>query len=255
MYYPSRDLYYDPSKFGLQPEDVWTESEKKDKIHGWWFEAKNSKGTIVFFHGNAENLTSHYMQIVWIVEYGYNLLVFDYPGYGLSSGEPDPESCVYSAYSMIDWVQKNKNPHNQPLIIYGQSMGGAIALRAALDRKEQVPLHAVVADSAFNTFQGIGRKKLSSYWLTWLIQPLAYVLLSDKWAAKDLENLSPIPTLVIHGQKDPVVEPEFGEKIYSELRDPKEIWRIEDGVHIDVFWRHDKLYRQKFLDWLAQLKH
>lgn len=255
FYYPDKErLYYDPKSVGLSPEDIYFTDTAQRNLHGWWFPAVGTspKATIIFFHGNAENLTSHYLHLAWMTSEGYNLFVFDYPGYGLSEGKPTPKSCLEAGQAALDWVVKNKS-QDVPIIIYGQSMGGIVALRTAIDSKSEVNLKLVVVDSTFDSFQRIARVKLSHNWLTWPMQPLSYILLSDHWAPDNLESISPIPVLVIHGQRDTIVEPELGEKIFEQLIEPKTIWRIPDGTHTDVFWRHDRKYRDEFLMFLKSL--
>ena len=250
FYYPNKGrLYYDPKAMGYAPEDIYFTDAVQRKLHGWWFSAKESpaKATIIFFHGNAENLTSHFLHLAWITAEGYNLFIFDYPGYGLSEGEPTPKSCLESGHAALDWVVKNKSREGGPIIIYGQSMGGIVALRTAIDKKSEVNLKLVVVDSTFASFQRIARVKLSHNWFTWPMQPLSYALLSDQWAPANLRAISPTPVLVIHGEKDVVVEPELGEKVFEQLAEPKTFWRISDGTHADVFWRHDRKYRDAFL--------
>lgn len=255
LYYPNTDrLYYEPRIMGYAPENIYFTDISQRKLHGWWFSAKKSpaKATLIFFHGNAENLTSHYLHLAWITDEGYNLFIFDYPGYGLSEGEPTPKSCLESGHAAIDWVKKNKSL-DEPLIIYGQSMGGIVALRTAIDKKSEINLRLIVADSTFDSFQRIARTKLAHNWVTWLMQPLSYVLLSDRWAPEDLESISPVPVLVIHGLRDVIVEPELGEIIFRKLAEPKTIWKIPDGTHTDVFLQKNRGYRDKFLSFLEHL--
>lgn len=254
MYYPSRDLFLEPEKMGLQYENIFFENQDRQKLHAWWFDAqinfpkRPAKGTIVFFHGNAQNLTAHFAMLAWVVEKGYNLFIFDYPGYGLSEGSPDPYHCLISGTAALAWVHSHKD--KGPLIVYGHSVGGPTALRAVIDKKNEIPIRAVIADSTFISFQAMGRNKLSLHWLTWLFQPLAYLLLSDSDAAKDVAQISPIPTLVIHGQIDSVVEPEFGNDLFMKLRAPKEIWEVPQGQHGDVYWGHNLIYRNRLTEWL-----
>ena len=252
FYYPSPKMYYEPKKFHLTPKDVWFQTEDGEKIHAWLFEAdrKPALGTILFFHGNAENLTSHYVQLAWLPAEGYNFLIFDYPGYGQSSGEASQRGTVQAGRAAIDWLHQY-DP--QPLIIFGQSLGGAIAQKVVMDKKDQIPIKGIVLDSTFNSYQGIARKKLSLSWITWILQPLAYLLISDKYQATEIDKISPIPVLVTHGQSDFVVEPELGEKVFQQLKEPKQIWRIEGGQHTDIFWSHEGKYRPQFLKWLADL--
>ena len=110
FYYPSKGrLFYDPQAMGYAvPEDIYFTDTEQRKLHGWWFPAQKSpaKATIVFFHGNAENLTAHFLHLAWITAESYNLFIFDYPGYGLSEGKPTPKSCLDSGHAAVDWVAK-----------------------------------------------------------------------------------------------------------------------------------------------------
>ncbi|SNX60169.1 hypothetical protein SAMN06296273_1632 [Nitrosomonas ureae] len=255
FYYPdNKNSFFDPKTAGYAPENVFFTDASQRKLHGWWFPAQKYpvKATVIFFHGNAENLTSHFLHLAWISQENYNFFIFDFPGFGRSEGKPTPQSCIESGHAAVDWVNKHK-AEGKPIIIYGQSLGGIIALRTAIDKKSATNLKLVVADSTFDSFREIARVKLSHYWLTWLIQPLGYVLLSDRWAPRNLESLSPVPALVIHGQKDTTVEPIFGNRIFEKLAEPKTLWKIPDGIHTDVFSRHEYKYRTKFISFLKGL--
>ncbi len=255
LYYPdAKNRYFDPEAAGYAPENIIFTDAAQRKLHGWWFPAKKSpaQATIIFFHGNAENLTSHFLQLAWISDENYNLFIFDYPGYGRSEGKPTPKSCVESGHAAVDWVNRYKAEAG-PIILYGQSLGGNIALRTALDKKTETNIKLVVADSTFDSYRHISRVKLSHHWLTWPLQPLSHVLMSDRWAPDNLALLSPVPVLVIHGQSDKIVEPIFGDIIFAKLAEPKTRWKIPEGRHTDVFWGHQYKYRKKFLAFLKNL--
>ncbi|MBX3034084.1 MAG: alpha/beta hydrolase [Bdellovibrionaceae bacterium] len=253
FYYPTSKTYFDPAQAGLRPEDVTFTTGSGEKIHAWWFESavRPSKGTIVFFHGNAENLTSHFASLMWLPKEGYSYLIFDYPGYGRSTGRTTAKGTVEAGHAALEWVHRNKDP--RPLIIYGHSLGGNVALRTALELRGEIPYKAIVIDASFPSYQKIAANKLSQFWITWPLQPLAYLLVSDSYAPKGIQQLSPVPMLIIHGQSDLAVEPEYGERLYELAGDPKEIWRIPGGVHGSTFWSHDLVYRRKFLDYLTSL--
>ena len=256
FYYPdNKNRFFNPKAAGYAPEDIFFKDIAQRKLHGWWFPVQKSpaKATIIFFHGNAENLSSHFLQLAWISAEGYNFFIFDYPGYGRSEGRPTPKSSLESGHAAVDWVRKHK-AKDVPIIIYGQSLGGYIALRTAIDKKPEINLKLVVADSTFDSFRRIARTKLAHHWFTWPMQPLSYILLNDRWAPANLKSLSPIPALVIHGQKDRTVEPEFGDMIFEKLAEPKTLWKIPNGLHTDVFWGHDYKYRRKFLAYLESLE-
>jgi fermentation-respiration switch protein FrsA (DUF1100 family) len=249
----AKTRFYDPAKFGLKQEEIDIPTSQGIKVHAWWFKSKTApaKGTVVFFHGNAENISTHFLSLSWLPAEGYNYLIWDYPGYGDSEGEPSPENNVVSAHAVLEWVHKNKD--DRPLIIYGHSTGGIVAMRSVLDTKDQIPYKVMVVDGSFCSFRSVARVKASQSWLLWLLQPVAWLLMNDEYAPKKLNEMTPIPLLVIHGQKDIVVPPQLGEDIYKKASEPKEIWRIADGNHGDTFWAHEGLYRKKFLEYIEGL--
>lgn len=247
LYYPRKEQLYNPARFNLKPEDVYFTNKEQQRLHGWWFASRTqpAKGTFIFFHGNAENLSSHFISLSWLPDEGYNYFIFDYPGYGQSQGEPGPYENVSAGRAALHWVHENKDP--SPLIVYGQSMGGIVALRTVVEEKDQLPIKVMIADGTFSSFQRIARKKLATHWLTWLTQPFAYLLLSDRWAP-DVEKISPVPMIVMHGRLDPVVEYEHGERIFSDAKEPKTFIEVPEGHHGDLFWVAKGIYRRKVLD-------
>ncbi len=253
LYYPQKQQFYHPSQVQLDFEDISFTDAAGRQLSGWWFPARTqvTKGTFVFFHGNAENMSTHFLALKWLPEQGYNYFIFDYPGYGRSTGEPTPKSTVESGHAAIRWIHKNKDP--RPLIIYGNSLGGIISMRSLIDLKKEIPIRAMIADDTFSSYQRVARIKLSKNFVTWIFQPLAYLVLSDSYAPKKVSDISPIPLLIIHGDKDITVEPENGEILFKEAAEPKEYWVKKDGVHGDTFWRHDFIYRTKVLEWLERV--
>jgi uncharacterized protein len=248
----SQKKIFDPSRVALT-ETVHIALKDGTQIHGWWFGAKTAKslGTVIFFHGNAENLTSHFMNLAWLPWESYNYFIFDYPGYGLSTGEPTPENTVEAGKEALRWVAKNKD--SSPLIVFGQSLGGAVAHRSVLDLQKEISFRALILDSTFMSYRSLARKKASEHFITWLFQPVAWLLMSDSFAPEDPMQRAGIPLLVIHGDADRVVPFSEGERVFAESAEPKEFWRIPGGQHSDVFWGHDKVYRKKFVEYLANL--
>ncbi|QDK47526.1 phospholipase [Bdellovibrio sp. ZAP7] len=250
FYYPTQGRYYDPARLNLQYEDVHFKTASGDDIHGWYFASrqKESKGTILFFHGNAENLSSHFMMFYWLPNEGYNYFIFDYPGYGESSGTATPESTVEAGVAAAAWLKANRE--TRPLIFYGQSLGGIVAMQTAMKIKDQHAIRNIVVDGSFSSYQKMGKRVLSrSYW-TWLFQPLSYVLLSDAQSPEPIDRFPPIPLLIIHGENDPVIEVESSREMYEAARDPKELWIVRNGHHGDLFEVNNRELRQKFLNYL-----
>lgn len=260
LFYPTRGMHYDPAKSGHVPEDVHFSSADSTPLHGWYFHhtatcaKKNScpaKATLVFFHGNGENLSSHYLSLLWMLKHGYDFFIFDYRGYGRSGGEANSiPLAVADGQAALRWARARIGPE-QPLVVFAQSLGGAIGAYATYAELSNVKPAAIVLDSTFSSYKKVGQKVLQRSFFTWPFQWLSYLVLSDAYASKNiLDKLSPTPLLVIHGDKDRVVEFELGEKVFSLAQNPKEFWRIPDGQHTDVFFTAGGRYQKDFLNWL-----
>ncbi|MFV8259430.1 alpha/beta hydrolase [Bdellovibrio bacteriovorus] len=252
FYYPMKEKLFDPARIKLNPEDVYLTTSTGEKVHGWYFASAqaDNKGTMLFFHGNAENLTSHFLMFQWLPSQGYNYFIFDYPGYGQSSGYPTPENTVAAGVAAAEWLHQKKD--SRPLIVYGHSLGGIIALKTAEEVKGRIPLRNVVIEASFDSYQGMAKGVMNRHWFTWILQPLSSVVVSDEYAPQSLASLSPIPLLFITGTADKAVEPRFTENMYQNAAEPKELWLIPDGRHGNLYEIRNGELRDRFLSYLSK---
>jgi len=255
FYQPSHLLFLDPERLGLQEQDIDFKSQDGTSLHGWFFKAKGKvKGTVIQFHGNAQNITSHYVSLIWLIDHGYNLFTFDYRGYGLSKGSPDQEKIYQDALAALEVGDDLRIKHGGGrFIAYGQSLGGNILLRSLPDSSVKEKVGFVVQDSTFASYQDIAFDRVKSVWFLFPFSPLSYLLISDKMASEKVLNKIHWPTLVIVGQKDKVIPQKFGKEIFKKIpAENKWLWKIPEGGHIDVFHRGNGIYRKKFLDLVDQ---
>lgn len=252
FYYPLKEKLFDPAKVKMQPEDVFLKTQSGNTVHGWYFASaqKDSRGTLLFFHGNAENITSHFLMFHWLPAQGYNYFIFDYPGYGLSDGQPTPENTVEAGIAAAEWLHQKKD--SRPLIIYGHSLGGIVALKTTEEIKDRIPVRNIVIEASFRSYKGMGRSVLSRRWWTWPLQPITYLVLSDSYAPKSLSDFSPIPMLFITGSDDKAVEPENTHKMFAEAAAPKELWVIPGGHHGDLYELGHRELREQFTSYLSK---
>lgn len=257
FYQPSPKHFVDPAQFNLKYEDVYFSSKDGTKLNGWFFKAKSGKpkGTIVQFHGNAQNISTHFFSLIWVIDQGYNLFTFDYRGYAKSEGKPNQAGIYLDALAAFDKAHEfHEREGGGKFVIYGQSTGGAISLRALPDWKSYDKVSLTVMDSAFYSYQDIAFDKLTARWFLYPISPLAFVLVSDAYAADDVFKKITRPTLVIVGMKDPVVSPKFGKKIFKAIpAQQKWIWKLPNGSHIDAYHHEQGIYRKQFMDLLEQI--
>lgn len=256
-YQPAPKHYLNPAQFKLKYEDFYFKSLDGTKLNGWFFPAKTSKpkGTVVQFHGNGENISTHFFSLIWLIEEGYNLFIFDYRGYAKSEGKANQAGVYLDALAAMEEARKfHLKAGGGKFIIYGQSLGGNVSLRAIPDYRYYDEVSLIVMDSTFSSYQDLAFDKLKSIWLTWPISPLAYVLISDEYASDKVFDKITKPTLVIVGQKDKLIPQKHGKVIYKGIKTKEKwLWKLPNGDHINAYHHDGNIYRQKFVQLLDSL--
>lgn len=249
FYFPNNDVYSTPTDYGLSYEVVQFKSQDGTSLSGWFIPASNindprqAKGTIIHFHGNAENMTSHWQFVSWLPSHGFNLFVFDYRGYGASEGSPEPQGVLEDSTSAINTVRARQDIDPEKLFIIGQSLGGNNAI-AAVGSGDRSGIRALVIDSTFYSYASIASDTIPG--TGWLV--------SNIYSAADyVDQISPIPVLFIHGTKDSIVPHAHSERLYEKSREPKKLILIEGGEHIDALsLRYGTKYRDEVLKFFEE---
>lgn len=256
FYQPTSKNYYLPENLTIKPESVLLKTATGNQISGWYFKTDQplKKGIFIQFHGNAQNMSSHFFFLYWIINHGYDLFVFDYSGYGLSTGKPTRKNLRQDAIAAFHYINVERRDSQVPIILFAQSLGVAVLTDAFTHFKSKKNIKAVILDSGFYSYQEVARDKLDQFWLFWPFQHLAYLLVSEQHSPENFfQQFSPIPTLVIHGKRDTVVPYYHGEQIFKRLKPPKTFWKIENGKHTSAMRGHSEIYRNKLLSYLDNL--
>src|SRR5690606_34519752 len=129
FYFPEPGLRGTPAQIGVPYEDVHFQSADGTRLHGWFLPARPEpgaprRGLIYFLHGNAENISTHYVAMSWLNRYGWDLFLIDYRGFGLSEGAPHIRGVNQDARAGLDWAVARARQNKLPLVVYGQSLGG-----------------------------------------------------------------------------------------------------------------------------------
>ncbi|MDP8213621.1 MAG: alpha/beta hydrolase [Candidatus Euphemobacter frigidus] len=229
MYYPQSELEASPSEIGLDYEDVTLTASDGVRIHGWWIPAGASRGSIIFCHGNAGNISHRLDSIRIFHELGLDVFIYDYRGYGRSGGSPSEEGTYRDATAAYDYLRKARGIPLERIIIFGRSLGGAVAVELAHRRKASL----LICESAFTSAVDMGK----------LLFPYLPVdlLVFDKYdSVSKVESLT-LPKLFIHSRKDDLVPFEQGRRLYRVAAEPKEFLEIR-GNHGEGFLEDESIY-------------
>lgn len=250
FFQPMRDHVRTPEQIGLAYEDVTLTAADGVTLHAWFLPARApSHGTILFLHGNAENVSTHIGSVYWLPEKGFNVLLLDYRGYGQSQGVPTLNGVMRDVDSAVAALLARADVDPDRIVVFGQSLGGSVALHYVAHSEHHSHIRALIVESAFANYRAIVREKLASFWLTWLFQWLPWITVDgdhDPLAAAP--RISPIPLLIIHGDRDAIVPVSHGQRLHTVAREPKELWIVPGGNHIDAFRFPE--YRGRFVAYL-----
>lgn len=239
FFQPHAQRYLTPDKLGLKYEDVRLTSADGVKLFAWYLPAQGeAKGTILFLHGNAENISTHIGSVYWLPAQHYNVLLLDYRGYGGSAGEPSIAGAQLDINAAMAWLLQRNDMDAQRIVMFGQSLGGALAIYNVAHSPYRGHICALIEESAFSDYRAITREKLAAFWLTWPLQwPLSFTIDDAYSPLENVAKISPIPLLIIHGDQDPVVPLHHGEALFAAAREPKEMWVVPGGGHIAALLR------------------
>lgn len=248
IYQPDRYLHADPHAYGINFKEYYVRSYDGTRLLTWELKSKtpNPENLVLMFHGNAQNLSSHVFNLTWMLDKSTDIIIFDYRGYGLSEGTPYPKGVVEDGLKLLQVAyDKFKAGNYKRFIIYTQSLGGTIAMRALEEVPWRNEISLLVLDSSFRSPQDIAREKTRGL-LWWLIS-------SEYTAEKSLTHLT-MPLLVIHAPNDPVINYKFGLELYNLAPSTKKtFWRIENGYHGNVFFMNNGSYRDEFMSYIKKL--
>ena len=248
FYQPSRVDYFDPGVLGFRYRDIDapTPSGHRIRLRLVRHLGDTARGLVVHFHGNAQNLTAHFRSVAWLGLRGWDLLLVDYSGYGASEGEPSQQQSIEDARTALDWAADSLLP-SEPgrIVLYGQSLGGPILLKAFPGWKARNKTDLVMTEGAFDSYRGIALDAVERHWATWPAVPLVPLLVSNAESpATSIPAISPTPLLTISCLDDKVVPPGFQKRVDDLARPPHAFWMQAGFRHIQFF--RSASWRQRF---------
>jgi uncharacterized protein len=229
IFRPSRQLYHSPHDYRINFEDLYLESRSKKKIHGWWMPGPGNK-VIIFFHGTIGNLTYELPTIAFLHSLGASLLSIDYPGYGKSEGQPSERGCYEAADAAWDLVCQTKGFKSEDVILYGKSLGGAVATYLAANHK----CGGLVFHSGFTSIPDMAQH----------IYPYLPVRLFCHSSMNALKYVtkSECALLLMHSETDEFIPISQAYRVYEKATSPRQFIRLK-GSHFSDSWQaNPKVY-------------
>ena len=229
IYYPVPEIEATPASIGLAFEDVMFEAKDGVKLNGWFIPANESKGIILMCHGNGGNISYRMDTIRIFNQLGLSMFIFDYRGYGRSGGKPKEKGTYADAEAALHWITVNRDVLPQEIIIFGRSLGGAIAAWLA---KEYTP-KTLILESAFTSVPDMGVQMYP--WLP------VRLLSRFKYSTIDYLKAVKCPVLIVHSPEDDITPYSHGKHLFEAAHEPKDFLDIT-GTHNDGFLKSGKQY-------------
>jgi len=206
---PSRELTANPRDIGLAHEEVRLVTADGVRLHGWYIPASRARGTLLFFHGNAGNISHRLESLQIFHQLGLNVLIFDYRGYGRSEGQPSEPGTRQDARAAWRYLVDTRGESPQRIVLFGRSLGGALA--AWLASHEQPG--ALILES---TFISVPELAADLYW--WL--PARW-LARLQYRTRDYLAGVRCPVQVIHSRQDEIIPYRHGQSLYEAAHPPR----------------------------------
>jgi len=217
---------WDREAFMIEPSDHTFAAADGVKLHAWRFDAKSPGAPVmIWFHGNAGNLTDRADMAVEHAKRGISVFVFDYRGYGRSEGRVSESKLLLDSLAAFDYV---RSQGAEKIVLYGESIGGPYAAYVARERsvrRREDGVRAVIIENSFPSLMDFGNALFRPLPFGWTAP---FALRTTDWL-----NDAGVPVLVMHGTRDAIIPYALGKKLHDELRVPKEMFTSHAG-HCEI---------------------
>jgi fermentation-respiration switch protein FrsA (DUF1100 family) len=229
VYRPSGDIHRTPADLSLPFQEVSFRAKDGVRLSAWFVPSENAGGVVLFCHGNAGNMSHRLPSVSLFHRLGLSVLIFDYRGYGRSEGRPTEEGTCLDAEAAWDYLVTAREIPPENTILFGRSLGGAVAARLATVRRPG----AVVLESTFTSLPDMAAELLP-----WL--PARWLCRFSYDTASRVGRIT-CPLLVVHSCEDELIPFSHGRKLFAAARGPKAFLRIS-GTHNDGFLTSGEQY-------------
>ena len=236
---PGRALVMTPTDVGIDYQDVSIETTDGVTLHGWFITGRSPR-VLLFFHGNAGNISHRLDSIAQFQDLGLSVLIIDYRGYGQSEGRTTEKGIYRDADAAWRYLIESRGVVASDIVIFGRSLGASVASRLAIQHQ---PL-ALILESSFTSVPDIAQNLYPWLPVRWLSR------LSH--ATRDYVRDVHCPVLVVHSRDDEIIPFHHGETIFASANEPRTLLAIR-GTHNDAFLRDERAYIEGLRAFLSEL--
>jgi fermentation-respiration switch protein FrsA (DUF1100 family) len=232
---------WNTSPLAVQPQEFTFRTPRGLRLHAWYFPAApDGAPLLIWFHGNAGNLSDRGGTAAEFAGRGLSVLLFDYRGYGRSEGRPTEHGLYEDSLAAFDFAVSELQPDRRRIALYGESLGGPYAAHVAARRGGC----CVVLENTFPSLVSMARA-LYPY------APFAFFV-SRSLRTTDYLNEARLPVLVMHGRRDQIIPFRLGEELYRGLRVPKEMFVSEESGHSEIPMMESARYYDSVLSFIRK---
>jgi fermentation-respiration switch protein FrsA (DUF1100 family) len=224
IFFPEKTIFETPADVGLPFEDLYLQTVDGVKINAWFVPYPGSRAALLWFHGNAGNLSHRVDQLRHLHrELKISILMVDYREYGRSEGTVSEEGTYQDALTSYDYLAARPDLDPVKIVAFGQSLGAGVAVELALHRK----LNGLILEAPFTSVREMARAVMP-----WL--PIGF-LFSTRYDTLSKIGRVEAPVLIMHGDRDEIVPYPQGRRIFEAAREPKTFYTISGAGHNDTY--------------------
>ncbi len=224
IFYPTSEMDGNPKELGLSYDDIYFTTEDGVKLNGWFIPSSEGEFTLLWFHGNAGNI-SHRLQNIRLLheKVKTHIFIIDYRGYGRSEGRVSEVGTYKDAEAALNYLRTQRDIGLQRIVLFGRSLGAAVAVHLAV-REDAL---ALILETPFGSIREMAK----------VVFPFLPIgpFLRTKYDVMGKIKQARQPVLVLHGDQDDIVPYAQGKKVFEAAPEPKEFYTIRGANHNNTF--------------------
>ena len=241
VFQPSRPIVATPENLGLAYEDVFLTTNDGTQINGWFIPSTGAKRTILWFHGNAGNISHRVDNIRKLHDrIPAHIFIIDYRGYGRSHGSVSEDGTYEDARAALAYLESRPDVDPKGLIVFGRSLGAAVAVELAMRQHPR----ALILESPFTSIKAMAKTILPFI-------PIGPFLGIRYDNLEKIQNIR-VPLLILHGDRDTVVPYDQGHELFTAAPEPKSFYTITGAGHNDTYLVGGKEYFETLANFIQQ---